>query len=469
MPQQAEPALRAVGITKFFPGVVALDGVDLEVNKGEVHSLLGENGAGKSTLISILYGVYAPDRGEIYLRGRRITIHSPRHAAKLGISLISQHFALVESLTVEENLRLAGIDVEKAEKIAEQLGVEIDMRRYVAELTVGQRQRLEIVKSLARESDVLLMDEPTALLSPREVKSLLAVVRRLAEMGKAVVFVTHKIREAVEVSDRITVLRRGKKIATYERPFDEDALLAAMFEASVKRRVHKASRATSEVIYRAEGLKGGRVREATIELRRGEVVAVLGVARNGQEELMELLAGFKKPTGGRIFLDGQELTGRPFAEFLKKGVAYVPEDRWRALAKELSVLDNFKIRCVKNCVEALQEAKNELDIDFPTPSARVAALSGGNQQKVILAREVWLRKPYVLIASYPTRGLDADTSEKFYALVRSAVTGGAVVSLEDVEEAVEKADRIYVMSRGRIVASFEPPFDIGEIAEAMTQ
>jgi ABC-type uncharacterized transport system ATPase subunit len=195
---------------------------------------------------------------------------------------------------------------------------------------------------------------------------------------------------------------------------------------------------------------------------------VLGVAGNGQEELMALLSGFRRPKSGKVFIDGEDVTGKPFHEFLRRGVAYLPEDRSRALAKELSVLDNFKIRCVKGCVEKLAEAKKILDIDFPSPHTKAAALSGGNQQKVLLARELWLREPYILVASYPTRGLDVDTAEKFYTLVRNVVKGGAVMSLEDVEEAVERADRIYVISRGEVVASFTPPFDVDEIAEAMT-
>jgi simple sugar transport system ATP-binding protein len=462
-----EPLLSAVGIRKVFPGVVALDGVSFDVRRGEVHGLLGENGAGKSTLIAILYGVYMPDGGEIYINGRRTLIKSPRHAAGLGISVISQHFALVDTLTVEENLKLSGIDVETAVKIGRELGVEIPLDKYVGELVVGEKQRVEIVKALARNSEILLMDEPTALLSPKEVKALLSIVRRLAEMGKAVVFVTHKIREAVEAADRITVLRRGRRVGTYERPFNEGVLLDAMFQGVVQRRVSKSS-SIGDVIYRAEDLSGERVRRATVEVRRGELVAVLGVAGNGQEELMALLSGFIKPRGGRLFINGEDVTGRPFSEFLRRGVAYLPEDRGRALAKELSVLDNFKIRCIQGCMEKLAEAKEVLDIDFPSPSTRAAALSGGNQQKLLLARELWLVKPYVLVASYPTRGLDVDTAERFYTLVKSAVKGGAVVSMEDVEEAVERADKIYVISRGEIAASFTPPFDVDEIAEAMT-
>jgi ABC-type uncharacterized transport system ATPase subunit len=459
--------LKAVGIRKVFPGVVALDGVDFEVDRGEVHGLLGENGAGKSTLIALLYGVYTPDDGEILLNGRRVVIKSPKHAASLGISLISQHFALVDTFTVKENLRLAGVDVKTAVKIGEEIGIEIPLEKYVWELTVGEKQRVEIVKALARNSEILLMDEPTALLSPREVKALLNIVRRLADLGKAVVFVTHKIREAVEVSDRITVLRRGRKVGVYERPFDERVLLEAMFQGVVQRRASRGS-SIGDVIYRAENLRGERVRRASIEVRRGELVVVLGVAGNGQEELMALLSGFRRPKSGKVFIDGEDVTGKPFHEFLRRGVAYLPEDRSRALAKELSVLDNFKIRCVKGCVEKLAEAKKILDIDFPSPHTKAAALSGGNQQKVLLARELWLREPYILVASYPTRGLDVDTAEKFYTLVRNVVKGGAVMSLEDVEEAVERADRIYVISRGEVVASFTPPFDVDEIAEAMT-
>jgi simple sugar transport system ATP-binding protein len=459
--------LKAVGIRKVFPGVVALDGVDFEVDKGEVHGLLGENGAGKSTLIALLYGVYTPDDGEILLNGRRVVIKSPKHAASLGISLISQHFALVDTFTVKENLRLAGVDVKTAVKIGEEIGIEIPLEKYVWELTVGEKQRVEIVKALARNSEILLMDEPTALLSPREVKALLSVVRRLADMGKAVVFVTHKIREAVEVSDRITVLRRGRRVGVYERPFDEEVLLEAMFQGVVQRRASRGS-SIGGVIYRAENLYGERVKRVNIELRRGELVVVLGVAGNGQEELMALLSGFRRPKSGKVFIDGEDVTGKPFHEFLRRGVAYLPEDRSRALAKELSVLDNFKIRCAKGYMEKLAEAKKILDIDFPSPHIKAAALSGGNQQKVLLARELWLREPYILVASYPTRGLDVDTTEKFYTLVRNVVKGGAVMSLEDVEEAVERADRIYVISRGEIVASFTPPFDVDEIAEAMT-
>jgi len=460
------PYLRAVGIKKFFPGVVALDGVDFEVERGEIHALLGENGAGKSTLVSILYGVYLPDGGEIYIEGKRVEITSPRRAAQMGISLISQHFALVETLTVEENLKLAGVEVKRALEMADVLGVELPLDKYVAELTVGERQRVEIVKALAKESVLFLMDEPTALLAPRESKVLLSTAKRLVELGKAVVFVTHKIREAVEVADRITVLRRGARVGVFKKPFDEGELLEAMFGKVIQRSVYKSA-PSGEVIYRAEGLTGERVRDASVELRRGELVAVLGVAGNGQEELMELLAGFKRPQRGRLVLDGVDVAGRPFAEFLRRGVVYLPEDRGRALARDLSVIDNFKMRCFRDCVKKLEELKELLDIDIPSFSTRVSALSGGNQQKLLLARELLLRDPYIVVASYPTRGLDLETSEKFYAIVRKAIKGAAVVSLEDVEEAVEKADRIYVLSRGRVVASFTPPYDVDQIAEAM--
>lgn len=460
--------LRAVGIKKFFPGVTALNGVDFDVKIGEIHGLLGENGAGKSTLISILYGVYKPDAGEIYIRGRKTSINSPSHAARLGISLISQHFALIDTLTVRENLKLAGIDVSKAVEMGKSLGVDLPLEKYVYELTVGERQRIEIVKALARNSELILMDEPTSLLSPSEVKALLNIIRNLAKMGKAVVFVTHKIKEAIEIADRITVLRRGEKVGTYEKPFEEGELLTAMFQGVVQRRVYKSYN-PGDIICRAEGLRGIKVTDVNIELRRGEVVAVLGVAGNGQEELMELLSGFKKPQGGRIIINGEDVTGKPYTYFLKKGVAYLPEDRGRALAKDQSVIDNFRIRCSDKCLEVLEEARKELDIDFPSPGAKAASLSGGNQQKLLLAREVLYRKPYILIASYPTRGLDVETAEKFYAIVRETVSGGVILSVEDVEEAVEKADKIYTISQGRITGVFTPPFDISEIADAMTQ
>ncbi|MFN3803679.1 MAG: ABC transporter ATP-binding protein [Pyrobaculum sp.] len=459
--------IEARGVRKVFPGVVALDGVDFDVRPGEIHGLLGENGAGKSTLISILYGVYLPDRGEIFVNGVKTVIKSPRHASSLGIALISQHFALIDTLTVGENLKLAGVNIGSVLKFGETLGVDIPLERHVSELTVGERQRVEILKALARESEVLLTDEPTSLLSPREVKSFLSILRKLAEMGKAVVFVTHKVREAVEVADRITVLRRGIKVGEFSRPFDEKKLLEAMFLGFVQRYEKRESPA-GEVIYRAEGLRGDKVKDVSLELRRGEMAAVVGVAGNGQEELMELLSGFKKPQGGRIYVNGVEMAGRPYGEFLKRGVIYLPEERQRALARELSVLDNFRIRCIKGCREKLEEAKRTLDIDIPDVYTRVAALSGGNQQKLILARELLLHTPYVLVASYPTRGLDVETTERFYSLVKGVVAGAAIISIEDLEEAVEKADRIYVMSRGRVIASFSPPYEVGKIAEAMT-
>ncbi|MFN7106217.1 MAG: ATP-binding cassette domain-containing protein, partial [Pyrobaculum sp.] len=251
------------------------------------------------------------------------------------------------------------------------------------------------------------------------------------------------------------------------RPFDEKKLLEAMFQGVVQR-YEKRGSSTGETIYRAEGLRGSRVKDVSLELKRGEMVAVVGVAGNGQEELMELLSGFKKPFGGKIYIDGDDVTGRPYGEFLKRGVIYLPEERQRALAKELSVLDNFRIRCIKGCKEKLEGARKTLDIDIPDVYTRVAALSGGNQQKLILARELLLQTPHVLVASYPTRGLDVETSERFYSLVKSIVAGATIASIEDVEEAVEKADRIHVMSRGRIAASFSPPYEVEKIAEAMT-
>ncbi len=457
--------LEVKNVRKVFPGVVSLDGVNFQVKSGEVHGLLGENGAGKSTLISILYGVYLPDSGDVFINGVKTEIKSPRHANKLGISLISQQFALVPTLTVRENLELAGVKLGEVERYSELLEIEIPLDRAVTQLTMGERQRVEVLKALAKNSEILLMDEPTALLSPREVDAFLTLVRKLADMGKAVVFVTHKIREVVRVADRITVLRRGRQVGEFRKPFDERELLEAMFQTAVVRS-RREKTVAGDTVYRAENLVGERVFDSSVTVRSGEVVAVLGVAGNGQDELMELLSGFKRVRGGKIYLQGFDMSGKPYVEFLKRGVVYLPEDRSRALARELSVLDNFKVRCTTNCREKLREVIEILDIDVPDVRERAAALSGGNQQKLLLAREILLQKPTVLVASYPTRGLDMETTEKFYKIVRERC-GAVVLSLQDVEEAIEKVDKIYVMSRGRITAHFTPPYDFDQVAEAM--
>ena len=464
------PAVSMRGITKRFPGVVANDRVDFEAAAGEVHALLGENGAGKSTLSNILTGLYRPDEGEILLYGRPVELHAPRDALDAGVCMVHQHFRLVERFTVAENialgdhrregrsfrLRYRAIERRVAD-LGERYGLAVDPRARVWQLSVGEQQRVEILKALYLDARILILDEPTAVLTPQEAEVLFETLREMAADGRTVIFISHKLHEVKAVADRVTVLRGGRSVATVAAAEATPRSLAALM---VGRELvgggTPAARAPGGVVLElddvwAAGDRGGAaVRGVSLAVRGGEIVAVAGVAGNGQRELAETVAGMRPPTRGAVRVAGKTLrTGDPRASIGAR-IAYVPEDRLgTGLAPSVSIASNLALKAYRErAVELIQRYR----IAAPGPAAPARLLSGGNLQKVVLARE-FSSLPKVLVAASPTRGLDVGAIETVHAHLRDAAGEGVGVLLisEDLDEILTLADRIAVMYEGEIV------------------
>jgi general nucleoside transport system ATP-binding protein len=496
------PVLELRGITKRFPGVLANDRIDFDLRRGEVHALLGENGAGKSTLMNILYGLYKPDEGEILLNGKPADISSPHGAIAAGIGMVHQHFMLIPVMTVAENIVLASepkrsgvlLDTTAAERrvreLAEQFNFHIDPHARVRDITVGQQQRVEILKALYRGADILILDEPTAVLTPQEAEELFEILKRLVAEGMSVIFISHKLNEVLDIADRITVLRRGKKVDTIDREGATEAGLARMMVGrDVLLRVDKAAPKTGDVlldvrdlhVHDDRGLEA--VRGVSFSVKAGEIVALAGVDGNGQTELIDAITGLRKPTSGTVTVAGDDLTGASAHAFLEHGMGHIPEDRHRrGLVLEFSLAENLVLHdyakepyakrgllSPKRVLEAARELLREFDVRGGTPETRASALSGGNQQKVVVAREV-SRDPKVLLAAQPTRGLDVGAIEFVHRrLVEERDEGRAVllVSLE-LEEVISLADRILVIYEGGIVGEYDPSVSEEELGIAMT-
>jgi ABC-type uncharacterized transport system ATPase subunit len=486
------PALEMRGITKRFPGTLANDAIDLEVQPGEIHALLGENGAGKTTLMNILYGLLAPDAGEIRIDGHPVTIRDPADAIARGIGMVHQHFMLIPVLSVAENVVLgqeilrAGffVDLHEAGRrvsaLARQLGFAIDPHQRVSELTVGQQQRVEILKTIYRGARILVLDEPTAVLTPQETKEVFGVLRRLTAEGKSLIFISHKLEEVLEIADRITVIRRGRVVGT-RRPAETkgDELAEMMVGREVSLRVDRGTSHPGEVVLAVESLRvrddrgHEAVRGVDLTVRGGEILGLAGVAGNGQDELVEALVGLRRPLAGRVFLGDVDITGRPTRAIRDRGVAYIAADRQRfGLVLTHPVKDNLALTAyheppfaggplrilrqeavIDRSAERLIE---EFDIRTPSRNARAATLSGGNQQKLIVARE-FREENRLLILDQPTRGLDVGSIEFIHKRVVAKRDAGAAVLLvsADLDEILELADRVAVMFRGRIVATFD--------------
>ena len=496
------PVLELRGITKRFPGVVANDRVDFDLRAGEVHALLGENGAGKSTLMNIVYGLYRPDEGQILRAGKPITVTSPREAIQHGIGMVHQHFMLIPVMTVAENVVLATepkragvlLDYDAAarrvEELAQSFRFAIDPRARVENITVGQEQRVEILKALYRKADVLILDEPTAVLTPQEAGELFEILRGLKRDGMAIVFISHKLNEVLEIADRITVLRRGKKIATVPRAGATEAGLARMMVGrEVLLRVEKGSASPGEPLLVVEGLtvlddRGlEAVRGVSFTVRAGEIVGVAGVDGNGQSELIDAVMGLRHPAAGRITINGQDVTHASCRECLDAGAGHIPEDRQRrGLVLEFSLAENLTLHDYgkppfsrfgwlfpRRLIAWARRLLQEFDVRGGGPQTRAAALSGGNQQKLVVAREL-ARDPGVLVAAQPTRGLDVGAIEYVHRrLIEQRDQGKAVllVSLE-LEEIVSLSDRILVLYEGRIVGEYAPDVPEEELGIAMT-
>jgi general nucleoside transport system ATP-binding protein len=482
----APPAVSMRGITKRFPGVVANERVDFEAAAGEVHALLGENGAGKSTLSNILTGLYRPDEGEIYLRGRPVKFHSPREARDAGISMVHQHFRLVERFSVAENVALGdhrreGRSFRLRSRVIERrvadlggrYGLAVDPQAHVWQLSVGEQQRVEILKALYLDARILILDEPTAVLTPQEAEVLFETLRELAADGRTIVFISHKLHEVKAVSDRVTVLRAGRNVATVEAA---DATPRSLAELMVGRGlvegVQADPREPGEVVLAledvwADGDRGGAaVKGVSLQLRGGEIVAVAGVAGNGQRELAETIAGVRPAAKGTVHVAGRRpRAGDPRAA-IRAGVAYVPEDRLgTGLAPSVSIASNLALKSyreppastgpflrLRRIRDRALELIDRYRIAAPGPQAPVRLLSGGNLQKVVLARE-FSGKPKVLVAASPTRGLDVGAIESVHTYLNEAAANGVGVLLlsEDLDEILTLADRIAVVYEGRIV------------------
>src|SRR3954464_5563397 len=495
------PVLELRGITKQFPGVLANDHIDFDLRRGEVHALLGENGAGKSTLMSILYGLYTADSGEILMNGKPVTISSPKHAIELGIGMVHQHFMLIPVMTVTENIVLAQepthagllLDYDAAGKrvrdLSDSFGLAVDPNARIQAITVGQQQRVEILKALYRGAEILILDEPTAVLTPQEAQELFEIINELKSQGKSIVFISHKLNEVLEIADRISVLRRGKLIETIPRTGATEAGLArSMVGREVLLRVEKTAAQPGEPLLEVKdplvrddrGLEA--VRDVSFDVRAGEILGIAGVDGNGQTELIDALSGLRHPVSGSIRIGGHELSRATARDALDAGVGHIPEDRQRRglvldfnLAENLALHDYGKEPFSKlgwvNPRRWLVWARGlleEFDVRGGGATTRGGSLSGGNQQKVVIAREV-SRNPSVLMAAQPTRGLDVGAIEFVHRrLVEQRDAGKAVllVSLE-LEEIVSLSDRILVLYEGRIVGEFPPDVSEEEIGMAM--
>jgi len=496
------PILELRGITKRFPGIVANDSVDFDLRKGEVHALLGENGAGKSTLVNVLYGLYHPDEGEILINGKRAELGSPRAAIENGIGMVHQHFMLIPVMTVAENIVLATepvhqgilLDYAVAEKrvreISMRFGLAVDPHALVHDITVGQQQRVEILKALYRGADILILDEPTAVLTPQEAHELFGIIRSLTDQGKSIIFISHKLNEVTEIADRITVLRRGKKVETLPAAgATEEGLARLMVGREVLLRVDKGVSTPGEPLLEVEGLnvfddRGiQKVRDVSFQVRSGEIVGIAGVDGNGQTELIDAIAGLRKAASGRIVIDGEDVTDSGCRDCLDAGLGHIPEDRQRrGLVLDFSLAENIALHDYdhapasrfgwlypRRLYEKAAKLISEFDVRGGGPETSAGGLSGGNQQKVILAREID-RNPSVLLAAQPTRGLDVGAIEFVHRRLvgeRNEQRAILLISLE-LEEVLSLADRILVLYEGQIVGEFPPGTSEEELGVAMT-
>ena len=477
-------SLEMRGITKRFPGVLANDRVDFGVKHGEVHALLGENGAGKSTLMKILYGMYHPDEGEILLNGNSVTIASPTDAINLGIGMIHQHFMLVQTLTVAENVALGlpssrGFltDLDHVSKrileLADIYGLKIDPEAYIWQLSVGQQQRVEIIKALYRGAALLILDEPTAVLTPQEVDELFTIMRQMVKDGHALIFISHKLHEVVEISHRVTVLRDGRKIGTR---LTSETTKQDLANWMVGREVgftpdrgvveHGVIRLELENVSCGSDRGTPGLRDVSLAVHSGEILGIAGVSGNGQRELAEIIAGLRRNTSGRVRLEGQDVTGFPVGELTDCMLSYIPEERMRdGMIREFSVAENMILRehdkrpysrsgflSLNDISSRADELIAKFQVKTPSRDTRAKYLSGGNIQKIVLAREI-SRSPRVIIAAQPTRGLDIGATEYVrQQLLEQRRQGVAILLIsEDLDEVLALSDRIAVLYEGQVM------------------
>jgi general nucleoside transport system ATP-binding protein len=479
----AEPVIVMKKISKSFPGVVANDNVNISINKGEIHALLGENGAGKSTLMNILAGLYRPDSGELLINGTPAELHSPADAIRLGIGMIHQHFKLVDAFTVAENITLGDARApmlinkrklnEKVKAVADKFGMDVDPGTFIWQLSVGEQQRVEILKALYRDATILILDEPTAVLTPQESAGLFVALKEMTANGCTVIIITHKLAEVCDVADRVTVMRRGRVAGEAEgEDINYARLTTMMVGEDIKLDGSIETGKPGAVVLKADelcvkGEKGLRaVDSISFQLRSGEILGVAGVAGNGQRELAEALAGMRPIEHGTVELDGTDIGSAGVRGTINNGLAFIPEDRLgTGLVGGMSMADNIILRSywqesagkgafidylsIKPLVD---RAVKEYDIAVADVDAPVRLMSGGNLQKLLLAREIAL-KPKAIIAAYPVRGLDIGATEMIYNLLVSERNRGAGVLFisEDLDALLKYSDHIMVLYRGRVM------------------
>src|ERR687896_444636 len=496
------PLLELRGITKRFPGVIANDHVDFELRPREVHALLGENGAGKSTLVNILYGLYKPDEGEILLKGKHADIHSPKDAIELGVGMVHQHFMLIPVLTVAENIVLGTEPVwnglfldsdaarQRVQTLSETFRLAVAPGARVEDIGVGQQQRVEILKALYRNADILILDEPTAVLTPQEAGELFGILKTLRREGMSIIFISHKLNEVLDIADRITVLRRGKTIDTVPREgATEQGLATLMVGREVLLRVDKKPTQAGESLLVVEDLhvRDDRgleaVRGIDFEVRGGEILGIAGVDGNGQTEMIDAIAGLRPIDSGRVLIAGRDATHENTMERLDLGLGHIPEDRQRrGLVLDFSLAENIALHDFdhppasrwgwlypRRLIARARRLLKEFDVRGGGPQTLAASLSGGNQQKVVLAREV-SRGPSALIAAQPTRGLDVGAIEFVHRrLVEERDRGRAILLVSfELDEILSLSDRILVLFEGRMVGEFSPDVSEEELGIAMT-
>ena len=488
----SEYAIEMLGITKRFPGIIANDNITLQLKKGEIHALLGENGAGKSTLMSVLFGLYQPEEGEIHKDGKKVDIQNPNDANDLGIGMVHQHFKLVECFSVLDNIIL-GVETtkngllqkdgarKKVMELSEKYGLSVDPDAIIEDVTVGMQQRTEILKMLYKDNEILIFDEPTAVLTPQEIQELMQIMKNLAAEGKSILFITHKLAEIMQVADRCSVLRKGKYIGTVDiKDTTPEKLSAMMVGRDVNFIVDKEEAKPGEVVLDIKDMtvaskrhKNNAVNGVSLQVRRGEIVCIAGIDGNGQTEFVYGLSGLEPITGGTVTMNGQDITHMPIRKRLTSGMSHIPEDRHKhGLVLDYSLEDNIvlqryfkpqftnKFGFLKR--KAIREYANRLIEEYDIRSGQGAitksrSMSGGNQQKAIIAREID-KDPELLIAVQPTRGLDVGAIEhvhKQLVAARDAGKGVLLVSLE-LDEVMNVSDRILVMYEGEIVGEFDP-------------
>ncbi|MBK8904606.1 MAG: ABC transporter ATP-binding protein [Anaerolineaceae bacterium] len=480
----ADVVLQAKGITKRFPGVLANDSVDLTLHQGEILALLGENGAGKSTLMNMLYGLYHPDEGEIWIKGEKVELKNPRDAIDRGVGMVHQHFQLVPVMTVAENVMLGAevvkngrLNMRAAEKrvyeLSQQYGLQVDPSAMVEDLPVGTQQRVEIVKALYRHADILILDEPTAVLTPQEATELFRIMRELTERGVSIIFITHKLKEVLAVADNIAVLRGGRMVGTADPKTATQATLAElMVGRKVILQVEKDAPQPQEVVLSVRNLevlddrRHTAVKDVDLEVRAGEIVGIAGVQGNGQRELVEALTGLRPINQGTVTIAGQDSTHYSPRQVTELGVAHIPEDREKhGLVMQYTIADNMVLNNYyrnpyasgpimhQDAIDA-HGTKLVAEFDVRTPGIHSTArtLSGGNKQKVIVARE-FSRPIKLLVAAQPTRGIDVGSIEFIHNQIVAQRDRGVAVLLvsAELDEVLGLADRVAVMFDGRIV------------------